>query len=301
MNFMQKYFSFLLLIFFTISFFWGCNNNNTSLNNDSDTTVSILKEHSKKVKKIFYNVPSPIEMADVLHNSNALYNSEILVPFKNVDKYVNVPKQALILGVYGSDLSYVRLFDQIQQSINYLSSIKKLTEELNIPETEGSFTVSRLENNMDNRDSLLQIVSETYASADSYLKENERGNTATLIILGGWIEALYLSTNIIDFDNPKNKQIIDRIAEQKYSLSNLIELIKCYPNDKELKEYLPLMNDLYNKFSLVDIIYEKGNVVTDENKKLTTINSKVTITITKDNYEQIKNKISEIRQKILKY
>ena len=212
-----------------------------------------------------------------------------------------MPKQALILGVYGSDLSYVRLFDQIQQSINYLSSIKKLTEDLNIPEEQGSFAVSRLENNMNNRDSLLQIVTETYSSANAYLKENERGNTATLIILGGWIEALYISTNIVDFDNPKNKQVINRIAEQKYSLSNLIELIKGYPNDKELKEYLPLMNKLHNEFSLVDIKYEKRDVVTDENKKLTTINSIVTINISKSTFEEIKKTITEIRNKIIIY
>jgi len=299
---MKKNITYLLFVLFVTTLFTGCNNSNNTFQNDNDTlNNAITIEHTKKVKKIFYNVPSPIEMANVLHESGVQYKPEILVPFKAVDKYVNVPKQALILGVYGSDLSYVRLFDQIQQSINYLSSIKKLTGDLNIPEDQGSFAVNRLENNMDNRDSLLQIVTETYSSANTYLKENERGNTATLIILGGWIEALYISTNIVDFDNPKNKQVINRIAEQKYSLSNLIELIKGYPNDKELKEYLPLMNNLHNEFSLVDIKYEKRDVVTDENKKLTTINSIVTINISKSTFEEIKKTITEIRNKIIIY
>ncbi len=295
---MKKY---LLLLFLPLMFL-SCNNVNNTIVNDTDSIGNTtINDHSRKVKKIFYNVPSPIEMAKVLHESGALYKPEILLSYKVENKYVNVPKQALILGVYGSDLSYVRLFDQIQQSINYLSSIKKLTEELNIPEEQGSFAVSRLENNMDNRDSLLQIVSETYSSADSYLKENERGNTATLIVLGGWIEALFVSTNIVDFDNIKNKSVINRIAEQKYSLSNLIELIKSYPNDLELKEYLPLMNNLKTKFDLVDIKYEKGDVFTDNDKKLTTINSKATVNIDKSSFEEIKKTISEIRKKIIEY
>lgn len=297
---MKKYtFLFLLIVNFI---FLGCNNTNNTLLNDADSIGnSTITDHSKRVKKIFYNVPSPIEMATVLHESGALYKPEILLSYKVENKYVNVPKQALILGVYGSDLSYVRLFDQIQQSINYLSSIKKLTEELNIPEEQGSFIVSRLENNMDNRDSLLQIVSETYSSADTYLKESERGNTATLIVLGGWIEALYISTNIVEFDNAKNKSVINRIGEQKYSLNNLIELIKAYPNDIELKEYLPLMNDLRTKFDLVDIQYEKGDVVTDKNKKLTTINSTATVNIDKSCFEEIRKTISDIRKKIIEY
>ncbi len=299
---MKKYIRLLLFILIVNLLMLGCNNSNNTLQNDSDSTVNAtINEHSKKVKKIFYNVPSPIEMAKVLHESGVLYKPELLISYKVADKYVNLPKQALILGAYGSDLSYSRLFDQIQQSINYLSSVKKLCEELNIPEEQGKFAVSRLENNMENRDSLIQIVTETYSSADAYLKENERGNTATLIILGGWIEALYISSNIVDFDNPTNKEVINRIAEQKYSLSNLIELIKCYPYDKELKEYLPLMNNLKDKFDLVDIKYQKGDVVTDESKKLTTIYSKATVNINKPTFEDIKNTISEIRKKIITY
>ena len=184
-----------IILFFTIIaiviFNTGCNfsNDSNQIENDSLNNIDLNGEHSKKVKKIFYNVPSPIEMTAVIQKSGTEYKPEILNSYKFAGKYIKVPKQALILGVYGSDLSYVRLFDQIQLSINYLSSIKKLCDELNIPEEQGSFAISRMETNMDNRDSLLQIITETYASADLYLKENERGNTATLIILGGWIEA----------------------------------------------------------------------------------------------------------------
>jgi hypothetical protein len=285
----------------TLFFNTSCNfsNDSTQIDIDSLNNIDLNGEHSKKVKKIFYNVPSPIEMTSVLQKSGAQYKPEILNSYRVVDKYVNVTKQALNLGVYGSDLSYVRLFDQIQLSINYLSSIKKICDELNIPEEQGSFAISRMETNMDNRDSLLQIISETYASADLYLKENDRGNTATLIILGGWIEALYISTSIVDFDLEQNKDIINRIGEQKYSLENLVELIKSYPNDKELLEYLPILEDLKTKFELVKIEYVKGEVVTEKNKKLTTINSKATVTMNKTSFEEIKSTIFTIRNKIV--
>lgn len=292
------YFIFIVSGFMFLA--WSCNSSDPSqLDNDSINSSDSLNEHSKKVKKIFYNVPSPIEMTSVIQKSGALYKPEILNSYKIADKYVNASQQALNLGVYGSDLSYVRLFDQVQLSINYLSAIKRICDELNIPEEQGSFAISRMEKNMDNKDSLLQIISETYSSADAYLKENERGNTATLVILGGWIEALYISTNIIIFDNPKNKDVVDRIAEQKYSLKNLIELIKSYPEDKELQSYLLLLYDLNKVYEAVDIEYIKGDVVTDKDKKLTTIYSKAIVKIDKATFEEIKKTTAEIRKKVI--
>lgn len=294
--------TFLIYISIGFMFFgWSCNSSTDSnqLENDSIGNIDSLNEHTKKVKKIFYNVPSPIEMTAVIQKSGAQYKPEILNSYKVADKYVNIPQQALNLGVYGSDLSYVRLFDQIQLSINYLSAIKKLCDELNIPEEQGSFAISRMEKNMDNKDSLLQIITDTYSSADAYLKDNDRGNTATLIILGGWVEALYISTNIIVFENSKNKEVVDRIAEQKYSLNNMIELIKSYPDDKELQAYVPVLEDLKKVYDAVNIEYIKGDVVTEKEKKLTTIRSKAIVSIDKNAFDEIKKTVALIRKKVI--
>ena len=299
-TYMMKTYKFLLLILIGgLLLGWSCNSSTDSNQIDNDSLNNVKNEHTKRVKKIFYNVPSPIEMASIIQKSGAQYKPEILNSYKNTDKYVNVPKQALILGVYGSDLSYVRLFDQIQLSINYLSSIKKLCDELNISEDQGSIAISRMEKNIDKRDSLLQIMSETYSSADAYLKENDRGNTATLIILGGWVEALYICTNIVEFDIPQNKDIINRIGEQKYSLNNLIELINSYPDDNELHKFIPLLAELRGKYDLVGIEYVKEEVVTEKEKKLTTIHSKANVSINKTSFEDIKTTISSIRNKIV--
>ena len=298
---MRSYIYFLIIISGFIYLGWSCNSSNDSnqFDNDSISSLDSNADHNKRVRKIFYNVPSPIEMTSVLQKSGAQYKPEILNSFKVADKYVNVPQQALNLGAYGSDLSYVRLFDQIQLSINYLSAIKRLCDELNIPEEQGSFAINRMEKNMDNKDSLLQIISETYSSADSYLKDNDRGNTATLIILGGWIEALYISTNIVIFENSKNKEVVTRIGEQKYSLNNLIELIKSYPNDKDLQEYVPLLMELKKNFENVNIEYIKGDVVTEKEKKLTTIYSQAIVTIDKTSFDNIKSTIAKIRTKVI--
>ncbi|NSW45228.1 MAG: hypothetical protein HPY79_05390 [Bacteroidales bacterium] len=292
----------ILLLFSIFSFlFIGCNNNQNQNLNDGDTT-SLKNDtvHTNRVKKIFYNVPSPIEMSSVIQRSGAQFRSDVLWSYKDVEKYTSISKQALMLGVFGSDLSYVRLFDQIQLAINYLSGIKKLCDAIEIPEEQGSRAIQRMEKNIDNKDSLLQIISETYAAADSYLKDNDRGNTATLVILGGWIESLYIATQIADYANPSNKEIVDRIGEQKYSLANMIELIKAYPDDKDLQAYLPMLEELKALYENVKIEYVKGNVVTDETKKTTTIYSVAKVTFSKETFDKIKTLAKQIRTNIVK-
>jgi hypothetical protein len=280
----------------------GCNSRQNQQIAENDS-LKMIKDtiHVNRVKKIFYNVPSPIEMTSVLQRSGAQFRSDILCSYKNINKYTSLSKQAVMLGIYGSDLSYVRLFEQIQTAINYLSTIKKLCDEIEIPEDQGSLAIQRMEKNIGNKDSLLQIISETYAAADSYLKDNERGNTATMVILGGWIETLYISTNIAEFSNPSNKEIVDRIAEQKFSLGNLIELIKAYPDDKDLQSYLPYLDELKKLYDEVQIDYVKGNVVTDKDKKLTTIYSVAKVDFNLNTFEKIKTLTKQIRTNLIKF
>jgi hypothetical protein len=276
-----------------------CTNDGNGDGNDTLVKVNIDDDHTKKVRKIFYNVPSPLEMATMLQQAGANYNPEVLNSIDNQSRYITVTQMALNFGVYGADLSYTRMFDQIQECVKFLSVLRKLSDGIGIPEGEGKSAVNRLEDNIENRDSVLQIISETYANADAYLKENERGNTATLIILGGWVEALYIATNIVDVNNP-DKEILTRVGEQKYSLSNLLELLNTYKEDNTLSNYMTELNDLKVAFEKVEITTTAGDVVTDKEKKLTTIQSTAVVKITPENLKEIKKVISNLRNKIVK-
>jgi len=292
----------ILLSLLSLVLFNSCNNSNQDFNENGDNLIneddSALIDHKKKVKMIFYNIPSPVEMATILQKTSPDYNSEILNPHNAYSKYTTNKKIALNLGIYGSDLSYSRLFDQIQSSVNYLSSIKKLSDNLGIPQDEGSFTIGRIEENIENRDSILTIISDTYSTADAYLKENGRGCTATLIIVGGWIEALYIATQIVN-ESDTNQEILEKIAEQKFSLANLLELSKTYKDDDDIKDLLPELEILSEKFEDIEITYSKGEVITDEANKTTTLKSQVTINVTSEIIKDIGIIVERIRTSII--
>ncbi len=282
-------------------FFIGCKNNSPK-NEDNTTseTLSLEKDdtHERTVKKIFFNLPSPIELTQTILSTKSPYNGELLNPVSNVKNYATSSKLALNFGVYGADLCYCRVYDQLQESISYLGTIKKITEKLQIPADEGSETINRIEESIANSDSIFQIIADTYASADWYLKENERDLTATFILIGGWVEGMHFAVNINNESASKN-QLNYKIAEQKFSMQNILMLVNEYKDNAMVAELYPNFIKLGDIYENISISYDKAVIITDQETKVTTIDNSTSINITQQQLDEIRILISEIRSKII--
>lgn len=205
------------------------------------------KERLAKTKNIFYNIPSPMETAALLRKAGAEYDGKVLNDVQNVDKYTASSKQALNLGVYGADLSYASVFDQTSESMLYTSCARKLADKLGVTNAFTQEIMDRLQDNNKNRDSLLQIVSETYWTMDAYLKENGRANISAMVIAGGWVEGLYIATQVAKISD--SEDLRTRIAEQKLSLQDLIALVNSYGEDQSLEQVqtdLGAINEIFD-------------------------------------------------------
>lgn len=197
---------------------------------DNGQDSALVADRMKKTKNIFFNIPSPMETASLLKKAGADYNGKILNDVKNVDKYTAASKQALNLGIYGADLSYASVFNHTQESMFYTSCAKKLADRLGVSTAFNDSTLEAMERSQNDRDALLDIISETYWNVDGYLKENGRDNISALMIAGGWVEGLYIATQVAKTnDSPELRQ---RIAEQKYSLKDLMGLVASYEVDE---------------------------------------------------------------------
>jgi hypothetical protein len=160
-------------------------------------------------------------------------------------------------------------------------------------------TIKRIEKNIENRDSLMVIISSTYRKIDNYLKVNNRENAGALILAGGWIESLYLLTEQVKVK--KDPDLIRRISEQKRPLENLIKLLVPYSN--ESKEYYYLVDrliDLAYTFDEVEEKYVYIAPITDKKKKLTIIKSKAELLMKDKQLQEISRKIKTIRDHIVK-
>jgi hypothetical protein len=202
--------------------------------------------------RIFYNMYLSVEMNTLFKSIDAKFNKNLLNPFEKANEYDISGKKAVNLGVYAVDLSYSRAFEQIDFAGNYLKAMHKLATDLGIPSDKFSLSVKRIEQNVSNKDSLVKIANELYTAAESYLKDSDRASAAALVVLGGWSEALYIATNMVD--KKKNDiELLERIADQKTSLKNLIELLDKYKTDKNVAPYMEHLNKLtkvYDSFNV---------------------------------------------------
>ncbi len=255
-----------------------------------------IPQTTKAIKRLFFNVPSPLEVSAILKRINLPYNADLMNPYKNAENYLSQSDMALNIGVYGADLSYIRIYEQYQDAARYLAVIKKLTAALGVPESEEHKTLKRLEANIQNQDSLLSIISNTFTKSDMYLKENKRSETAALIVLGGWIETLYLSVNSLNLKHP-NKDLEQLIAEQKYSLKNLMGLLNQYKDDASIKLFLPDLIELGGVFKKI-----KQEKISPARIKLkdgrTIIQNRVTLSVPQGAMADIKRINSRIRNRI---
>jgi hypothetical protein len=267
-----------------------------------DADSSSLDEEAQEVerldrtKKIFYNIPSPMETAALLRKAGAEYDGNILNDVKNVDRYTASSKQALNLGVYGADLSYASVFDQTSESILYTSCARKLADKLGVTNAFNQEVMDRLQENNKNRDSLLHIISENYWIMDAYLKENGRANISALVIAGGWVEGLYIATQITKIAD--SKELRTRIAEQRFSLDHLISLIDSYGDE-------PSLNQLKQELASVQEIYgdtdrpTTGSAVTQENGVTVIGGGAIPLMIDDEQLAQLTETIAAIRDRYI--
>lgn len=269
-----------------------------------DEAVEDLETDFKifKAKQVIYSLPSPLETAMIIKRAGAQYNEDILNPVSNADKYSTNAQCALNMGVYSANLSYATLFDQNQTSIKYMSVSKGLADKLGILGAIDQKVVERLEINVNNRDSIMEIISESMYNSDSFLKDAGRSQIASLILAGGWIEGLYVSTQLVK-STDDNKELIERVVDQRLSLGTLINLLENevseVPNE-DISSLLASLKEIKTIFDTVKETSSKSVPVKEEGSNVTVIKSNTEIVIPEDLIEKLVVKVEELRNSITK-
>lgn len=254
-----------------------------------------IKSGIQTARQIFYSLPSPLETAMILKRSGAEYNPEILNPVDNLSRYTTTKGMALNLGIYSTDLSYASLFDQTQASIKYMNASKKLAEGLGILNAIDNEIIQRLEENVNNREAIMDIISESLLNTNSILEENDRVAIGSIILVGGWIEGLFIATSLVDDVNTSDNELVDRIVDQKLSLSTVINLLEQHKDNMDVQDVLVdvvELNEIYNK---IQISVSQVEVVTDSDA--TTLRSKNVVSVNPDVFNELKDKVAQIRTK----
>jgi len=198
-----------------------------------------------------YPIPTSFQITEMIHEAGAPYILTLSNDPEKADDYITERQKALNLGVYGTDLCYASTYMMKQATMLYLEASKTLIDELGISTNFTSDYVQRVENNLDDRDSLISIVSDSFYETWNYLINNKQDIQARLMVCGSWVEGIYISANIAQTSQDPTR-IMEAIAEQKNSLEKLVSIFEPVKDLEEVEDISRGLFDLQDIYEGVD-------------------------------------------------
>ena len=267
---------------------------------DSVPAGEAEKLSEEAVADIVQNIASPVEIASILQSMQVPFSAGYLAPTHEADRLTTNFQKAVMLGIYGADLGYLNIYEKTGNSIDILSTIKRLADGLRVGQYFDFETLKRLSVSKTNLDSLLFLSVNSYNQIDRYLRENNRGSISALMIAGVWIEGQYLATQVALTNN--ESILRDRIGEQKVIIGDLLMLLRPYRDSgEEYASLYSLMEGLSQKYAGVKVSYRLGEPeTTEEDGRLVMVQHEESIVEMSDSQlAEIAEMSKEVRNKLI--
>ncbi len=227
-----------------------------------DVEVGELQISSETMNEIIQNIASPIEVAALISSLNIPFSTSYLADPDNLSTNTTSFEMAFSLGALSADLGYLNMYEKTGTAVNYLSSINRLADALQIGQFFDFATIKRLATTSSDLDSLMFISVNSFNNMDDYLRETDRSNLSALMIAGVWMEGLYLATQVAVENS--NEDLNTMIGEQKLILNDLLLILNNYKNEQVIADYINDLEIIKSIYDDVKITYEVGEPQTME-------------------------------------
>lgn len=273
-------------------------------NKDFEIPDEIITQGELSVAKVVVddmisNLGSPVEMAALIKSLNVPFSKDYLSSLDYTDNYNTSFKKALSLGLFGCDLGYLNMYEKTTTSLNYITTIKRLADDIKVGQFFDFETLKRLATNNENIDSLIFISTYSFSRIDNYLRETNRSSLSFVMVTGVWLEGLYLAAQV--YKETHNKEMAEKIGEQYLLLDKLILVLSNFRSD-------PNINDLITELKIIDEAYIgvsmtiiPGEPTTVEIDGILMIeqNEQSIINITEEQLQKIIKATEQVRNKII--
>jgi len=300
---MKKVCKSLILVIFLSSIIVSCNNESEkkiitpSYSTYSRDTTDVGQAPVRK--EILYGLLTPTEITAMFGRLGIQYNQSILNPTDNRSLYTSSAKASINLGIYGVDFGYIKMFGISQKMLDYVLTIKDMSNKLGIPDELLMAPLKKMENDMSDPDSVMTLMNKSYNDIENHLRKDGRESTAGLMLMGGWVEALYITSRLLyDPANP-DKEVIEKIAQQKYTLISLLGFMRNYYDDPIVVYYTKKLIFLKRYFDTFDIYFKIGDLKIDTSRKVLEA-SGCDMTISQETLSNIRNYVAKLREEMVK-
>lgn len=289
------------LIFVAIFFLASCGqrpSNELTLDPD-ELEPDQLEVSSEAMSEIIQNIASPIEVAALISELNVPFSKSYLSVPENLSTNTTSFEMAYSLGALSADLGYLNMYEKTGSAVNYLSTINRLADGLQVGQFFDFPTLKRLASSSGNLDSLLFQSINSFNQMDDYLRETDRSNLSALMISGVWIEGLYLATQVAKINN--NHDLKSMIGEQKLILNDLLLVLQTYKNEQQIMDLIADYQSIKSIYDQVKITYEIGEPQAIEKDGMMMVVQSETsnVTMSDETLEKIIDVTEEIRNKHL--
>jgi len=262
--------------------------------------ITQVKKDIQQAEKIFNALPSPLESAMLIKSAGAKFDRKFLNPVENIKLYTTNRSRALNLGVYTCDLSFASMYDETQLIINYMTAAKKMADGLGIMDAIQQSTVDKLEENINNKEVIMETISETFLNSNSYLADNDQPAVASMVLVGGWVEGLYIATQLVDLKEFNGNKLVSTIIDQKLSIDILLNLLNSNKGNPSIDEMIVQMNGMKNVFDKINIKTTPIKTEIDKTTNQTILRSKVTTDMSLDIFKELMGVVAQIRNTFVK-
>jgi len=246
----------------------------------------------------YYGLLTPMEVSVIFSRLAVPYNDATLNPVSNRNLYLSNSQAAINTGIYGVDFGYLKMFGFGQEVIDYMVTIRDMSNKLGIPDQMLTDPIKRVQADMADPDTITILMKNAYTDIEYHLRQSGRESTAGLMIMGGWVEAMFIATQLVY--NPLNPdaEVVQRIAEQKYTLTSLLSFMKNYYDDPVVVYYTKKLKYLKNYFDTFEIYFEKGDLEIDTAKQvLRSSGAKMDVTV--ETLNKISDYIAKLRMEMV--
>ncbi|MEA3461086.1 MAG: hypothetical protein U9R49_04340 [Bacteroidota bacterium] len=238
-----------------LSFFlYACNTSGSQSGDNDFIANSYSPSDFAHDAEIVYALKIPTDIVNFFEETGTGFDPDILCPLEKIPLYDNTEHIALLLGVLGVDLSYCTLFERVSEAADYYHHIELLSDKLELPREIFEDSPGEQRYNLENPDSLKKQIYEIYTEMDNHFDESNQLSLASLSLLGGWLETMYIGVKIY-----KDKSVLemgDRILQQKFSLNSLSGILANQQESLMVRRYMHTVNKLKRVYDEVEIHYE---------------------------------------------
>jgi hypothetical protein len=131
----------------------------------------------------------------------------------------------------------------------------------------------RIKDNFDNRDELVNLLTDAFNNTYAYLSDNEQQSLALLVVGGAWVEGMYLTTHVSEAAY-QIAGISKVLIDQKKSFDLFIDITKPYMDEPNVKEFVDKLEPIKKVYEGLTTSLTNQNII-DITNAITSIRSKI--------------------------